>query len=149
MFTKLFSVFFFISTAIAQVTVKDLDEYRNQLRPLLDALATVESNNNDDAVGDAGKALGRYQIWKIYWQDAVEKCSDLRRAGYECVQDKVYAERILVAYMLRYAKKAIQNKDFEKLSRIHNGGPRGHTKDATIKYWNKVNKILQGKSNVR
>lgn len=142
MFTKLFSVFFFVSTVIAQVTVKDLDEYRNQLRPLLDALATVESNNNDDAVGDAGKALGRYQIWEIYWQDAVEKCPDLSRAGYECVKDKVYAERILVAYMLRYAKKAIEDKDFEKLSRIHNGGPKGHKKKATLPYWNKVNNIL-------
>lgn len=142
MITKLFSIFFLISSVVAQVTIKDLDEYRKQLRPLLDALATVESNNNDDAVGDAGKALGRYQIWEIYWQDAVENCPDLKRAGYECVKDKVYAERVLVAYMLRYAKQAIADKDYQKLSRIHNGGPRGHKKKATLPYWNKVNKIL-------
>jgi hypothetical protein len=138
-----------LSAVLPAQTIEQIDKIREDIRPLLDAISKVESNDNDDAVGDNGKALGRYQIWKIYWQDAVEKCSDLRRAGYECVQDKVYAERILVAYMLRYAKKAIENKDFEKLSRIHNGGPTGHKKKATLPYWNKVNKILQGKSNVR
>lgn len=145
MLTKFFSVFLLISSVVAQVTIDDLDNYRKQLRPLLDALATVESNNNDDAVGDAGKALGRYQIWEIYWQDAVENCPDLKRAGYECVKDKVYAERILVAYMLRYAKQAVEDNDYQKLSRIHNGGPRGYKKKATVAYWNKVYKIINKK----
>lgn len=31
---------------------------------LLDVLATVESDNNAKAVGDRGKAVGMYQIWK-------------------------------------------------------------------------------------
>jgi hypothetical protein len=35
----------------------------------LDALATVESNNNPNAIGDNGKSLGAYQIQLAVWQD--------------------------------------------------------------------------------
>jgi hypothetical protein len=48
----------------------------------------------------------------------------------------------VVAYLHRYGKKALADKDYEKLARIHNGGPRGHTKSATVKYWRKVEKAL-------
>jgi len=47
-----------------------------------------------------------------------------------------------MAYLHRYGKKALADKNYAKLSRIHNGGPRGHTKRATLKYWRKVEKAL-------
>ena len=104
------------------------------------ALAQVESNHNDDAVGDGGNAIGRYQVWRVYWIDATEFSGI--GGKYEDVKDKAYAERIIEAYMQRYAREAWAAKDWETLARIHNGGPRGHKKKATEKYWQKVKAVL-------
>jgi hypothetical protein len=41
--------------------------------------------------------------------------------------------------MDRYAPKGASD---EVLARIHNGGPKGYKKTATVKYWNKVKKEL-------
>lgn len=131
------------SVLSAQIRLRDVDAARRELRPWLDALAKVESNCDDQAVGDGGKAIGRFQIWRVYWADAVERCPALRDAVYEDVTDRVYAERIIVAYMLRYCPEAVAAKDWEHMSRTHNGGPRGASKAATLGYWRKVNRALQ------
>lgn len=130
--------------AMAQaLTVADLDALRVEHRAFLDALAQVESGGDDAAVGDNGKAIGRMQIWEIYWTDAVAH-ADLGGEYADC-KGKAYAERVVMAYLHRYGKKALAAKDYEKLARIHNGGPRGHTKSATVKYWRKVEKALASK----
>lgn len=122
-------------------SMADLDAARDALRPFLDALATVESNGKDDAVGDGGKALGRYQVWQVYWSDAIEHCPEIG-GRYKDVTNKVYAERIVVAYLMRYAPKAVAAADYETLARIHNGGPKGHKAKGTLKYWKKVERAL-------
>jgi len=120
------------------LSTKDIDKQRENLRPLLDSLAIVESNSNDKvADGDGGKAIGRYQIWEVYWHDAVEYAPEIG-GTYADVRNKDYAERVIVAYFLRYGKVAVTAHDYEKLARIHNGGPRGYKKRATDKYWNRV-----------
>jgi hypothetical protein len=120
-----------------------LDAKREEIRPLLNALAIVESNNSDAAVGDNGRAIGRYQIWEIYWRDAVAFAPYLK-GEYQDVRSKDYAERIITAYLLRYARDAVECKDFERLARIHNGGPKGYKKKATLKYWNRVEENIRG-----
>ena len=121
--------------------VADLDAMRVEHRAFLDALAQVESGGKDDAVGDNGKAIGRMQIWEIYHTDAVAHAPAIGGEYADC-KGKAYAERIVMAYLHRYGKQALKGKDYEKLARIHNGGPRGHTKRATVKYWRKVEKAL-------
>lgn len=132
----------FLTSLAAQVKLREVDAARRELRPWLDAIAQVESGGRDDAVGDGGKAIGRYQIWRVYWQDAVAHCPTLKDARYEDVTERVYAERVLVAYMLRYCAQAVADKDYERLSRVHNGGPRGHRKQATLGYWSRVSRAL-------
>ena len=106
------------------------------MKKFFHALSAVESNHNDNAIGDNGRALGRYQIWQVYWQDS-------RISGkYEQVKNKKYAERVMIGYWKRYCPIALKNKDFKTLARIHNGGPKGNKKQATIKYWLKVKKHL-------
>ena len=83
---------------------------------LLVAIATVESSNNPNAVGDAGKAIGVYQIHKGYWQDAVEFDKTLGGSYQDCY-DPDYARRVVLAYMTRYAPK---NATAEDLARLHN-----------------------------
>ena len=98
--------------------------------------------------GDGGNARGHYQIWYAYWYDAVE-FSSVGGAYADC-DKRDYAGKVVGAYMTRYAKaewaRAVVGTatmaDLEKLARIHNGGPKGHTKDATDPYWKKVKKEL-------
>lgn len=123
------------------LTLRELDAARANLRPFLDALAQVESQGKDDAVGDNGKAIGRMQIWQVYWKDAMAKCPKIGGSYQDC-KTKTYAERIVVAYLLRYASNAVASKDWQTLARIHNGGPKGATKAATRGYWVKVRKAL-------
>lgn len=60
------------------------------------------------------------------------------------------SEAVICMYMNRYAraeKARLQAckgtiADVEKVLRIHNGGPRGHTRTGTIPYWTKAKKIL-------
>lgn len=109
---------------------------------LLDAMYTVESNRGLILVGDEGKAIGPYQIWKAYWQDAVEFDKSIGGEYQDCMK-KAYAEKIVRAYWKRYAPKGAT---IEQLARIHNGGgSRGHLNPNTIKYWNKIRKELHKK----
>tara|TARA_Y100000310_G_C20658018_1_gene803061 strand:+ start:302 stop:751 length:450 start_codon:yes stop_codon:yes gene_type:complete len=113
------------------------------------AIGQVESNNDDSAEGDYSKkhkkymAIGRYQIWEVYWFDAVERLDKDEQGVYNDVRKKKYAEWIMKRYWMRFNRKAVENKDWETLARIHNGGPKGHKKEATKKYWEKVKKCLQ------
>ena len=130
------------STLCAQtISLRELDIARAKLRPFLDAVAQVESASCDTVVGDGGKAIGRMQIWEIYWKDAMAKCPKIGGSYQDC-KTKVYAERVVVAYLLRYAKSAVESKDWQTLARVHNGGPKGATKAATRKYWVKVRREL-------
>ena len=105
---------------------------------LLDAMYTVESDRGKNLVGDGGKAIGPYQIWREYWQDAVEHDKSIG-GKYEDCMNKAYAEKIIRAYWKRYAPKGAT---IEQLARIHNGGPKGHKRSATVKYWNKIVKEM-------
>lgn len=118
-------------------TLEQLDAYRVQHRALLDAIRAVESGGDDRAVGDDGRAIGAYQIWSVYHQDATEWCKELAGTWAECY-DRTHAERIVVAYWHRYCRQALKDGDLEVLARVHNGGPKGAKKTATLKYWVKV-----------
>lgn len=115
-----------------------------ELTDVLAAIRVVESNNNPNAVGDNGKAIGVYQIWKVYWQDATE-FSNIGGVYLDCYNTD-YADRVVRAYMDRYAtaKRLGRTVTQEDIARIHNGGPNGHKKSATVKYWKKVQKVLNG-----
>jgi soluble lytic murein transglycosylase-like protein len=107
---------------------------------LLPALARVESKNDPNAIGDGGAAIGIYQIHRAYWQDAVDFDKSLGGSYNDCFNPE-YAKRVVRAYLKRYGSTTAT---VEQLARIHNGGPKGCTKRATIKYWKKVRKELRG-----
>lgn len=105
---------------------------------ILDAIEQVESSGNPNAVGDGGKAIGAFQIHRAYWQDAVEFDPSIGGVYEDCF-DPQYARRIVIAYLTRYCKEWTD----ENVARIHNGGPSGHKRKATVKYWIKVKSVLQ------
>lgn len=100
------------------------------------ALHLVETSGKRGAIlGDGGKALGPLQIHRGYHADSgvggeYSRCADLD-----------YSKRVVSAYLQRYAPAAWAKGDVTTLARIHNGGPRGDTKPATINYAAKVSRL--------
>ena len=104
---------------------------------LLDAIAAVESNRNPHAIGDRGRAVGVYQIHKLYWQDGTRILGV--DWGYEEAKDPVKARQVVRAYLLHYGRgRSLLDK-----ARIHNGGPRGYRKKATASYAQKVAQAME------
>ena len=104
----------------------------------------VESGGDDDAVGDGGKAIGPYQIWKVYWQDAIDYDPSIGGSYRDCF-NREYAERVITAYMNRYAteNRIGRTPTKEDIARIHNGGPNGYRNNSTVSYWKKVENVLR------
>ena len=102
------------------------------------ALHLVEtSGRHGPILGDDGKALGPLQIHRAYHRDSgiagdYSRCADL-----------AYAQKVVAAYLKRFAPKAWAKGDVRTLARVHNGGPAGATKAATISYANKVLKACK------
>ena len=111
-------------------------------RAILDAIRTVETGGEADpdrAIGDKGRALGAYQIHRGYWLDATEKDPALRALGYESVTNREIAEKVVIAYLTRYAP----DWKLETVARIHNGGPKGHRKESTLDYARKARAAME------
>ena len=103
---------------------------------LLDAIRHVESGGRD-LTGDGGRAIGPYQIHRRYWQDAVRLDPSLGGTYNDCRREQ-YARRVVRVYLAHYGK----GKTDEQMARIHNGGPTGHRKRATVGYWTKIRRVL-------
>ena len=100
------------------------------------ALHLVEtSGRHGPILGDNGRSLGPLQISRAYFTDS--------RVGgtYEQVVDLGFARRVVSAYLQRYAPQAWAAGDVETLARVHNGGPQGATKQATVNYGKKVARL--------
>ena len=110
---------------------------------LLAAICTVESNCNDDAVGDGGDSIGAYQIQYAYWKDATDFDKSIGGSYQDC-KNSEYSRKIVLAYWSRYATITRVGEEVtdEDRARIHNGGPNGYKKNSTEKYWTKVKAVL-------
>jgi len=112
---------------------------------LILAIIQVESGDNVMAVGDNGKAYGCMQIHAAYVED-VNRIWNTRFV-HEDAFDKTSSIEMFLIYTGHYATKMEDKLDrkatFEDLARIHNGGPNGWQKEATKKYWAKVQQAHQ------
>jgi hypothetical protein len=102
------------------------------------ALHVVETSGRTGPIlGDGGKALGPLQIHRAYHADS-------RVAGdYSRCADLDYSKRVVTAYLQRYAPQAWAAGDVTTLARIHNGGPKGASKLATVAYGEKVARLTK------
>ena len=102
------------------------------------ALHVVETSGRTGAIlGDQGRSLGPLQIMRAYHAEAriggdYSRCADLD-----------YSKRVVTAYLQRYAPAAWAAGDVVTLARIHNGGPRGANKPATVAYGDKVARLTK------
>jgi len=103
---------------------------------LLDAIAVVESRDNPGAMGDHGRAVGVYQIHRSYWAEGTEILGVTWK--YADARDPQKARQVVRAYLCYYGR----GKTLLEMARIHNGGPRGHEKPATLTYARKIEQVL-------
>lgn len=128
--------------AVVFVVLASLASFGKVTDSFIDALITHESNGDNNAVGDNGKAVGCLQIWKEVVDD-VNRFSS-RKFTYADRKNRAKSRQICRLYLTHYATKARlghipTNEDY---ARIWNGGPNGHKKTATIGYWNRLKAIL-------
>ena len=113
--------------------------FENPAAALFEAIRIVEGD--DGKVGPAGER-GPYRITKDYWFDAMEygiiKGYCVWWKYETCVYIPAYCELAMTLYWKRYG--AVTN---EQKARMHNGGPRGMQKDATLEYWQKVQEAMK------
>ena len=110
---------------------------------LLDAIRHVESGHNDRAWNRKEDARGGLQIRAIYVRD-VNRILGRNKFTHN---DAFIAERsneMFEIYCSHYARKYIMQgmRWEEAFARVHNGGPTGPEKSATIPYWGKVETYL-------
>jgi soluble lytic murein transglycosylase-like protein len=115
------------------------------LIPLLEA---VESGGRPRVVGDGGKAVGVLQLHGIYVQD-VNRISGKTFSGADRLdpgRSREMATLYLNYWGRRYERETGKSATPEVLARIHNGGPQGWQKKATLPYWRKVQRELEPKT---
>lgn len=125
------AILFLVSIPVYSLEIKE---------DLLRAIAKVESSNKVYAIGDNGKALGLYQLHKVYIED-VNRFSTKKYKHTDAFDAKISREIVrqyLTKYGKQYEMKEKKKATYEVLARIHNGGPDGYKKTSTISYWKKV-----------
>ena len=115
-------------------------------KDLVSALIEVESQGNDNAIGDhhlADKAYGCLQIRKPCVDD-VNRAFGTSYKAQDMLGNRELSKTIFERYMSLYAtEKAIGRAvTDEDRARIWNGGPTGWKRSSTLSYWSKVKALL-------
>ena len=142
--------------AIAALGSVDTTAAPDRLYTWGEALAAIRlvetggtANEGRGAIGDGGRAIGPFQIHRVYHIDAAERDRTLVEYS-DCLYGSAYSKRVVESYMTRYARAETERllegrgtlADVERIARIHNGGPRGDRKSSTVRYWRKVRQEL-------
>ncbi len=108
------------------------------------ALRVVECGDVESPPdGDGGKAIGPYQIWKAYFDDAKKADSSLAPLQYSDCRMEEIGRLVVSSYLRHYAPKSWAKQNWKNLARVHNGGPGGCRVKATLPYWAKVQRAMQ------
>lgn len=92
----------------------------------------VEPHHGLSAIGDQGRSIGPFQIQKVCHTDSRVSFP------YEMCNQFEPSLLVLFCYLQRYCQRALKSGDWKTCARIWNGGPRGHKKDGTIIYWERI-----------
>ena len=109
---------------------------------LIPILMQIESNNNPDAIGDNGDAVGILQIHEIMVDD-VNRIIGTEVFDYDDRTDKNASIAMCRTYLKHYGrnKVSLKNTKIENLvvlGRMWNAGPKGHTKLCSLPYAKKI-----------
>lgn len=105
---------------------------------LIEAIIQVESVGNDSAYNKSEDAVGCLQIRPVMVREVnrlLKKRKNPKRYTLLNRWDRQKSIEMFLVFTKNISKP-------EAKARCWNGGPKGMTKSATIKYWNKVKTIL-------
>ena len=103
---------------------------------LYHALVEVESGGDPMAWNPGENAAGVLQIRPIMVED-LNRIAGYRRWRIDSRWNPEYSRAMLGEYLGHYGAAS-----YEEAARKWNGGPDGHTEEATVPYWEKVRKLL-------
>jgi hypothetical protein len=121
--------------------VKSIEVKPIERTELVQALIMVESSGREDAYNEQEDAVGCLQIRRVMVKDVnriLKKQGEDKRFKLKDRWDCDKAVEMFEIYTNHYHPDA----DDETIARGWNGGPDGHKKPATEKYWNKVKNQL-------
>ena len=102
------------------------------------AICQVESGGDTDAHNPGEGARGIAQIRAIMVED-VNRIVGSDKYTHDDAWCPEKSREMFDIYNKHYHPKG----DYERIARCWNGGPKGHTKQATVAYWNKVKAALK------
>jgi hypothetical protein len=130
-----------IDTLSQRLEIFDFQYYKKEFINLINAVIQVESGNNDNAYHKGEDAVGCLQIRQTMVNDVnrilARRDIDLRYS-YNDRWDRNKSIEMFNIYCNHY-----NLVESEEIARCWNGGPRGIYKEATIGYWNKVEKQIE------
>ena len=117
---------------------------------ILSSIIQVESGGNESAIGDGGLAVGILQIHPVMVEECnrildIDNGKNYNEIGPFTLEDR-YNRNMSVAMFVVYTNYWCDYYDdysSEGIARRWNGGPKGHLKDATIPYWNKIQNLWE------
>ncbi len=105
---------------------------------LLFALWMVEAGGNYHPPDGAAGEVGPLQIRQIYLDDVNEYRGTALTLD-DC-RNMTVARWVTLSYLERW--HALDS--YEKAARVHNGGPQGYHRAATLPYWKRVSQVIEG-----
>lgn len=129
-------------SVVSQKNASAADDEAGTFERAARAICQVESSGGKDKRdGDGGKAIGPFQIHRVYWEDGTYFLKV--DWPYEDARDMNKARAVVHAYTHHYARHYKYPWTPETIARLHNGGPKGPKWDSTLPYWKKVEQALQ------
>ena len=135
-----------VEQTIIELKPKDVQVVVSE-HDLVSALILVESRGNDSAIGDrhivGGEAVGALQIRPIMVRE-VNRILKIQKSDKRFkLRDRFDREKTIEMFTI-WKNFHHKDSDFEKIARNWNGGPKGYKLRNTERYWNKVQKELDG-----
>lgn len=126
--------------------LKQMELERMRIKNLIDALIIVESQGNDNAVGDSHMSqpsIGALQIRPIMVRE-VNRILRLKGVEDSYNLDDRYDRKKSIEMFMIWKEFHHNDSDEEVIARSWNGGPKGNRNPKTLKYWEKVEDVLEG-----
>jgi hypothetical protein len=117
---------------------------QDNLGKLIAAIIAVESGGRQYIVGDNGKSHGPMQIQQGVVLDVNRLLGSPKYTFPNDCYDFQKSSEMFQIYVTHYGRRERlgRNPTWQDYARIWNGGPNGYRKEVTVKYWRKVEKVL-------
>jgi len=135
----------YVSYEPVQLTpIKPIETKPIERTELIQALIMVESSGNNSAYNEKEDAVGCLQIRRVMVKDVNRILKQQGKDKQFKLKDRWDCDKaveIFETYTNYYHPEA----DNETIARVWNGGPKGHEKQSTKQYWDKVQRHINVK----